>query len=452
MWSRIKKKQITAANPVHFVILKNKIRKTEKQADGKLSVFNIFLETATKFLTLSGIVGMILGCVMAFVYLKNIGYLSIFPNVMSEPSTLVAVILVIGLLFLLFSIIFFAPYVFLLWSKSEKNPEIINFFHKRSSCCGQTVFFWMLTWIAVPYFFILLFSIIIDNQKIINLFTIYAIFLCPLVVIVYWLISISFLKQNKIIKNKEKELNGDGNKQWLSFILFLCFIIPMCILISLLMLQVIIMIIMITDELNNGIKYLLLFGYEVLFIFNNYFVVNYSSLHNKNKDNGAWIGSLMLAISLFLGIIFLTKNYPYHIFTPIGFVEKTSNASWYLLHNNFQKNNGEQEVNGIEKADLSRLKEKFKMPLPLSCHIADSRNNALYGYMAWNLGDTKVFCPASVSNYQNVECKGENGKECNQDEQEKANKEALKQCLVIDGKFLQIMDEQYIAGIGEKFP
>ena len=70
--------------------------------------------------------------------------------------------------------------------------------------------------------------------------------------------------------------------------------------------------------------------------------------------------------------------------------------------------------------------------------------------MAWNLGNTKVFCPASVSNYKNAECKStDKNKECTEDEQKRANKKALSQCLVIDGKFLQIMDEQYI-GMPEK--
>ena len=70
--------------------------------------------------------------------------------------------------------------------------------------------------------------------------------------------------------------------------------------------------------------------------------------------------------------------------------------------------------------------------------------------MAWNLGNTKIFCPASVSNYKNAECQDKNNdRKCDEKEQNDANKTAFSQCLVIDGKFLQIMDEQYI-GMPEK--
>lgn len=156
----------------------------------------------------------------------------------------------------------------------------------------------------------------------------------------------------------------------------------------------------------------------------------------------------MLVIPLLAVISLRVHNFPSYVFTPIRFTEKPDNSSWYLLHNNFQKNDGTQEVSGIEKADLLRLKEKFKVPF--LCHIADARNNALYGYMAWNLGNTKVFCPASVRNDENAKCQDKNkdGK-CSEKEQNDANKTAFSQCLVIDGKFLQIMDEQYI-GMPEK--
>lgn len=58
----------------------------------------------------------------------------------------------------------------------------------------------------------------------------------------------------------------------------------------------------------------------------------------------------------------------------------------------------------------------------------EQRNNALYGYMAWNLGDTKVFCPPTAEN-------------------NKGKEEAAKlaeECIVISGKSLQILNENYI--------
>ena len=119
--------------------------------------------------------------------------------------------------------------------------------------------------------------------------------------------------------------------------------------------------------------------------------------------------------------------------------ETPGNSSWYLLHNNFQPQNGTQETNGINKNDLKKMKEIFKCSsIPediqqfyrIKCEKnPEKRNNALYGYMAWNMGDTKVFCPASVINFRT-------------DTEDKTD---LKSCIVISGKALQIMPESYIS-------
>ena len=110
------------------------------------------------------------------------------------------------------------------------------------------------------------------------------------------------------------------------------------------------------------------------------------------------------------------------------------------MHNNFQQNNGSQETNGIDKNDLIKLKQNFKCSIlsekekaekDIECSSTpEQRNNALYGYMAWNLGDTKVFCPPTVDNTEG-----------NEEEKEKLGKE----CIVISGKALQIMPESYIS-------
>ena len=56
-----------------------------------------------------------------------------------------------------------------------------------------------------------------------------------------------------------------------------------------------------------------------------------------------------------------------------------------------------------------------------------NRDNALYGYMAWNLGSTKVFCPVSVDFFDDTD-----------------NTEKSKKCLVIDGKYLQAISSYHL--------
>lgn len=135
-------------------------------------------------------------------------------------------------------------------------------------------------------------------------------------------------------------------------------------------------------------------------------------------------------LSNFLNLIILTIS---------RFVETPGNSSWYLLHNNFQSQNSPKETNGINENDLKKMKEIFKCPsiheevrklYTIECEAnPEKRNNALYGYMAWNMGDTKVFCPASVINFR-IDTK---------------DKTDLKSCIVISGKALQIMPESYIS-------
>lgn len=132
------------------------------------------------------------------------------------------------------------------------------------------------------------------------------------------------------------------------------------------------------------------------------------------------------------------------------------------MHNNFQQNNGSQETNGIDKNDLLKLKQKFKCSAlseevrkekEITCS-PETRNNALYGYMAWNLGDTKFFCPPTTDNTKaDITKKDEKGKDT---EERKAAKQLTEECIVISGKALQIMPESYIStntdGIDEGNP
>lgn len=141
--------------------------------------------------------------------------------------------------------------------------------------------------------------------------------------------------------------------------------------------------------------------------------------------------SIMLIFSSNPALFFRSNRF-------VRFAENYENSSWYLLHNNFQQNNGSQETNGIDKNDLLKLKQKFKcsafsetyrIKKGITCS-PETRNNALYGYMAWNLGDTKVFCPLTVYNIIT-----------NEEEKEKLAEE----CIAISGKALQIMPEDYIS-------
>ena len=416
-----------------------------------------YLENIGKILTLVSTLGLIIGCGMAFVYFKNVDFISVFPDVMRDPSSLIAVIVVIAVMILILSLGFISPYLLIQLLDIAENYTIRSLSHKiilfltlnltNIYCLSKLIakflkWEWVTEWNWVILILLLLFIFFALRRIILIVPSFWkwnSIQIKTFFVLILVYIKIDFKKYiNIAIKFIIITIKFISSALWINLmpIVTLWFFFP------------------ILDKIDDEIsQYLVISGYCVLSIFNNLIVVSFLSSYSQNRNSPPAITpylviSLMLVIPLLAVISLRVHNFPSYVFTPIRFTEKPDNSSWYLLHNNFQKNDGTQEVSGIEKADLLRLKEKFKVPF--LCHIADARNNALYGYMAWNLGNTKVFCPASVRNDENAKCQDKNkdGK-CSEKEQNDANKTAFSQCLVIDGKFLQIMDEQYI-GMPEK--
>lgn len=138
------------------------------------------------------------------------------------------------------------------------------------------------------------------------------------------------------------------------------------------------------------------------------------------------------AVMVFLTItayVTLSSKFSFHILHTIRFIENPTNSSWYLLHDDFPKPTSGQRIHSLNNSDLSKVKAAFRCeeteknkgscPKP-----AQLRNNALYGYMAWNLGQTKIFCPPSADNRKGDDL---------------SNK-----CLVINGNLLQPLPKDYI--------
>ena len=171
----------------------------------------------------------------------------------------------------------------------------------------------------------------------------------------------------------------------------------------------------------------------------------------KNKKYKKYINFFINLCALIILIFVILFSDKIGILSFFHFIETKQDSSWYLLHNNFQQNNGSQETNGIDKNDLLKLKQKFKCSaLPeevrkekkITCS-PETRNNALYGFMAWNLGDTKVFCPPTVDNTLTVDDTKTDKEQ--QDERNRKKEQLDKECIVIRGKALQIMPESYIS-------
>lgn len=166
----------------------------------------------------------------------------------------------------------------------------------------------------------------------------------------------------------------------------------------------------------------------------------------------------LTAIIIYAGYLSSFSNYNTSLHKP-NFIEKPQNSSWYLIHNG---NTTSQTINGFAKDDIKKQKQIFNAKdcgalngeSKEKCQndnkeIFNQRHNALYGYMAWNLGNTKVFCPVSVDFFiADVENESLNqAKGTNEKKKEKSQilDEKSKKCLVIDGKYLQPISEHYLA-------
>ena len=364
----------------------NRLRQQSKQIRQSKQKTD-YLETFSKLIGISTILGILSGGFVIYIYLLKINQLSILPDVISNPSSLIAAITI----FILIYIIIISLHYLLLHSflpesssaiqdslnlKSTKSNHSVKIIFRVYNICISLIIFWV--------FF--------------RFLTIFLEYLFP-------------------------QTNNTG----------ICFI-------SFILILFIFLLTLIDYYRNNFLNFLNL----------------------NDKESFISFTRLLITLIMIMYLMILGMGDKTRILNFIHIIEIPENSSWYLLHNNFQQNNGFQETNGIDKNDLIKLKQNFKCSILsekekakkgiVKCSsIPEQRNNALYGYMAWNLGDIKFFCPATTDNTKadSTKIKDEDSKtEEQKAADELAAKEAKKlaeECIVISGKALQIMPESYIS-------
>ena len=347
----------------------NKLRRKQKQIQQGTQKTD-HLETISKLIGISTVLGILFGGFVIYVYLLKINQLSILPDVISNPSSLIAAITIFIIIFII---------IFLLYYLS--------------------------VYLCLPEFVVLI--QVIQNWK------------------------------------SSKSNNSDKLERLGAILLFI--MIYLAIIIALVLLLGISLVYLFPQAENI---YIVLFVFLIATtIILDYILKNF--INSPNSIIKSFIKGLMTMIITLCLIAFGSSN-KIEILNFTHAIETPRVSSWYLLHNNFQHNNGSQETNGIDKNDLIKLKQNFKCSIlseeekarkgiEKCSSIPEQRNNALYGYMAWNLGDTKFFCPATTDNI-----KADITKDKGTKEREAADKIA-EECIVISGKALQIMPESYIS-------
>lgn len=77
----------------------------------------------------------------------------------------------------------------------------------------------------------------------------------------------------------------------------------------------------------------------------------------------------------------------FKIMETYGVAEKAADAKWYILH----PASNSHTINGMTASDIQLLRRQFNMGAPQDNHWGYT-NNALYGYLAWNIGSERVLC------------------------------------------------------------
>ncbi|MDO5686078.1 MAG: hypothetical protein Q4G42_01615 [Neisseria sp.] len=352
-----------------------------------------FIDFIPKLLLITINIGVIFGGMVTLSYLSNIGQKSFFTNVIGQSSSFIIISMTFAIFLLLFFIGFSVPYMIAYFLRED---------NAWTKCRKQCYYY--LSFIAPMLFSAFIFSLYALEIQVGWLMT-----------LAVWLNLIIPAVLYFCLKNKESDLITVLSKS---------FYMPMAVFFTniFLILMFASMAGWFGDDSKQWIFFLLSIFYTVL-------VVVVAGLilpsQDSSKDSESLIFSKIILIPTVLTIFYLVSsmpwvdNFPQRMLYPARFVELPQNSNWYLISYDFEKRYG-----GIEK---------FKTQFTCDNNNNSTREcasnmprNALYGYMAWNIGSTKIFCPKSA------------------DFNDKNKAEQSKQCLWIDEKLLQKIDFQYI--------
>lgn len=382
------------------------VNKNHNEINWKKLKVNILnkLKFLSELLPLITVFSTVVGAFSIYSYLKIINYDFLFSDIIGEPSSLIAIVIANFLFFLLLSIGFLSPFLLniLVYTESSKNDTylILKIFHTLSISYIAFNFIGFI----IAFFSELNFGYFIYFSSF--CFFIIAVRACYILQTYYQVATTEF------------------------FILSLLVVVPYCIYFS----GSLNPIVQIVSDKENFVWLVFIISH-LLIIFNSFMAIFYAKSRHKNH-----IFPIICIILVVFGYFYLMpyQNYEISLHKP-KFIEKHNNSSWYIIHNG---NATSETINGMTKDEI-KYRQQFFIPNDWQQYCKDDvfnginmqncptlRNeNALYGYMAWNLGNTKVFCPASVDFFDD---KGN-------------NKEKSAKCLVIDGKYLQPVGEHYLA-------
>lgn len=399
------------------------------------------ISNALKLITIFGIA---FGFIVVYAYIYHINQLGIFANIISQPYSVIAILVIFGFISFVFFMALSAPYQL----SAVANDEGVIIKRKREYLIfllpGIVPILGFLIWV---YIFLFVSQEWYDKALVEYSITIFSIFVPAVLFLIFWFFSrrqfLNDLNNSKRKGNSLKIKRFNGVYSINSFVSLFLYFLTVSLLIFFVFFFVILPIAGYWIQYENLQWWFVIFSVMIYGI--NAFVAATFLNNGKNKVSKKYIYYYVFPIIFcffyWIPIIFFIDALPQRLLYPIGFVELPKDSAWYLIHNNY-KSQGNSEINGITKQALESIKKNFPKYTDQSAIDFDNernkcfkpiikyQKNALYGYMAWNLGDIKIFCPKSVQFYGKM----------NKDEQIIESRK----CLVLEAKIIQPLSEQYI--------
>ena len=410
-----------------------------EKIDKALNVFLGIIKLVT-------ILGMVFGFIIIYKYLDHINQLGLFTSIVSQPYSVLAILFVFGFISSFIYLSLLSPYQLTVIANDEGivvrelKERLVFFLSSIVPIIGFLIliciaFYTSTTWRNSKCGGITVFGIFI-----------FSVFLPTVVLLISWYSSKKrILKKNRMIKELKGVYSTNSLKSLVLFFILVS--------VSTFVLLVVVLTITANWIEDEDFQWLFLICSLILVAVNSWFSV---ALLNDNKINdyknkiankiGYYGFPVFFCFIYWIAIAFFTDDIPQKLLYPIRFIEIPKDSGWYVINNKYQRKEDFElhdiVVNGITNEGMGYIKKNFTRKVPFEGIDFDEgknkcaqpkdklQKNALYGYMAWNLGEVKVFCPRSVQFY---------GKHT---EQELLL--ASQKCLVLKADILQSLDRQYI--------
>ena len=350
-------------------------------------------------------ISIVIAAMSVYSYLADIESRHLLVDIISQPSVFLSIVILFAVFMLFVLVPVYMPFMIASYITSELLKEE----NTNTTAITETR--------KKAYNWFSLFSMVVNPVIMIILLT------CYKQSLTIFFIALFFIALVEIIIIKHIVRKYLENFDWSSWVTFGIIVFT----INIVFLPSIIFALDISKEWFYGLTYCVYVVLFVIFVLMGYVLagslVGFGKLAEKKEDENK-VKKIMWFIPLIIVIFFSLLSFmqegakfKQHLFQNLGYIETPEQARWYLLDkrylewNDINKNKNDA-LGPLKTNSLSLWRNKFK-PLPKinvfspnfhnNFYSYDYRySNAFFGYMAWNLGEIKIFCPQSVALDKNV--------------------------------------------------